>query len=245
MMTKMKSALLAATLLVGGGGIALAQGASTYDPAQLPVVKGKVAQYTLTPRGDVDGLILADGTEVHTNPRLSTQLVFAVKPGDAVTIHGLKARAEPMVAAASVTNDATGATVSGGGERRGWGAAMEASGTVKEVLHTPHGDANGVLLSDGTVVRLPPPDATRLAADLAVGKPLYVQGNGIASPLGRVVMARQIGPDKSKLTEIRGPHPRFGWMHEGMARMGGMMHGGMMGDDGMGGGMMGHRPPSN
>jgi len=33
-----------------------------YDPQQLPAYRGQ--QLTLTPRGDIDGLILSDGTEV-------------------------------------------------------------------------------------------------------------------------------------------------------------------------------------
>src|SRR5580704_7774352 len=109
-MSPLRISLLAATILAGAG-MALAQPAPTYDPAQLPAMKGKVAQYTLTPRGDVDGLILDDGTEVHVPPSVSTELVFAVHPGDAITIHGLKAHAEPMIAAASITNDASGITV--------------------------------------------------------------------------------------------------------------------------------------
>ncbi len=56
----------------------------------------------------MDGLILDDGTEVHLPPHLGAQLVAAVKPGDVVTIHGLRARAVPMVQAVSITNDATG-----------------------------------------------------------------------------------------------------------------------------------------
>ena len=39
-----------------------------YDPAQLPSFDGKVQQFTLTPRGEIDGLILSDGTEVKTPP---------------------------------------------------------------------------------------------------------------------------------------------------------------------------------
>ena len=53
----------------------MAQNAASYDPGQLPPIEGKVAEYSLTPRGDVDGLILADGTEVHLPPHLGTQLV--------------------------------------------------------------------------------------------------------------------------------------------------------------------------
>ncbi len=51
-------------------------------------------------------------------PHLGTQLVYAVKPGDAVTIRGLKARALAMVQAMSVKNDATGATVTDTGAGR-------------------------------------------------------------------------------------------------------------------------------
>jgi hypothetical protein len=216
--TRFASALLATTLMVGAGGLAFAQStpakpAPVYDPAQLPELKGKVAQYTLTPRGEVDGFILADGTEVHTNPSLSTELVFAVHPGDAVTIHGLKAKATPMVAAASVTNDATGTTVSRGMGR--WShdrATTEAQGTVKEILHEARGEVNGVLLDNGAVVRLPPAEAKRLAATLAVGQPLVARGEGVSSVLGTLVMARQIGPDASKLVEVAAPHAHFGMM---------------------------------
>jgi hypothetical protein len=224
-MSPFKSILLAGTLLIGIGGIAGAQLGSTYDPAQLPEIKGKVAQYTLTPRGDVDGLILADGTEVHVPPSTSTELVFAVHPGDVVTIHGLKARALPMVAAASVTNDATGVTVvasQGRGPR--WASeSMQASGTIKQVLHGPRGDTNGALLDNGTEVRLPPPEAEKLGDALAAGKPLFVKGNGVSSPLGKVILARQIGPDDSHLTEVATPWERGGpWMR-------GMMGGGRFG----------------
>ena len=98
-----KQILLALLLLAAGSGApALGQGVAGYDPEQFPAIQGKVAQYSLTPRGDVDGLILNDGTEVHLPPHLGAQLVFAVKPGDQVTVRGLKARAVPMIDAMSV-----------------------------------------------------------------------------------------------------------------------------------------------
>jgi hypothetical protein len=217
-MSRFKSALLAATILLGAGGIAFAQPKPTYDPAQLPAITGKVAQYLLGPRGDVDGLMLADGTEVHVSPGLSSELVFTVKPGDAITIHGLKAKAVPMVAAASITNDASGVTIAGrmGHAMHGGGASIEAQGVVKAALHEPHGEINGVLLEDGTVVRLPPPEARKLAAQLAIGQKLFARGTGVKSPLGEVIMASQIGPDATKLTDIAMPHWRGG---EGMGGM--------------------------
>ena len=213
---KFRYALLAATLIAAGAaGAAMAQKGPVYDPAQLPEVKGKVAQYLLAPDGDVSGLILADGTEVHVGPHVSTQLVFAVKPGDAVTIHGLKAKAAPLVLAGSVTNDATGATVLSGphGPHAAF-APIEATGRVKSQLHTPHGDVDGVLLDDGTIIHLPPPEAQKHAALLADGQTLFVRGFGYASPLGKAVVAKQIGADKDHLEAIAGP-PGFGPGHHG------------------------------
>jgi hypothetical protein len=198
------------------GSLAYAQHPPVYDPAQLPEVKGKVAQYTLTPRGDVDGLILADGTEVHLPPFLSTQVVATVKPGDAVTIHGLKARALAMVAAASITNDATGTTlaVHRQMEGRGLGTPQDASGKIKALLHEPRGEVDGVLLEDGTQVRLPPSEARRLTAQLAAGLPLAVHGVGYTGPLGHVIAAREIGPDAAHLTKVAAPaHDERGMMH--------------------------------
>lgn len=218
--------LLAATLIAGGAGAAIAQGAMgsavTYDPAQLPAIQGKVASYSLTPRGDVEGLILTDGTEVHMAPHLGTQLVFAVKPGDAVTIRGLKARSVPMVQAMSITNDATSTAVtdngpSGGppdGPGRGGprgprsGADQQqltAQGRIKAALHGRQGEVNGAILEDGTIVRLPPPEAQRLAAQLTPGSALYVQGQGYAGLLGRVIAARAIGPSEAQAMQIAAP----------------------------------------
>ena len=224
------AALLGATLIAGTAALAQTPAPTpaptpgpTYDPAQLPATKGRVAQYSLTPRGDVDGLILDDGTEVHMPPHLGTQLVYAVKPGDQVTVRGLRAREVPMVQAMQVTNDASNVSVTdagpgaaprgprGPGPGRHADAArqpLEDQGAIKAQLHGPRGDLNGVLLADGTIARLPPPEARRLAPTLAVGQTVFVRGEGVASGLGRVIGVRAIGPNPQQLTEIAGPRMR-------------------------------------
>ena len=106
--SSLKYALMATTMIIGSAGMALAQPTPPGDPAE---AKGKAAQYSLTPRGDVDGLILADGTEIRLPPHASTLLVFAVHPGDPVTIRGTKTSVSPVVTATTVTNDATGIVV--------------------------------------------------------------------------------------------------------------------------------------
>jgi hypothetical protein len=201
-----------ALLALGSVTPALGQGVGGADPDQFPAIQGKVAQYSLTPRGEVDGLILDDGTEVHLPPHLGAQLVFAIKPGDQVTVRGLKARAVPMIDAVSVTNDASRQSIVDNGPPgpRGSGRILQASGHVKAQLHGRRGELNGVLLEDGTIIHLPPDEADRLAAQLAIGQPLYVSGDGIASPLGKVIAAQQIGPSQSQVAQIETPPPPRG-----------------------------------
>lgn len=211
-------AIVAAVLATAIGGAAYAQQTTPQQQTaqqspQLETIQGKVAQYSLTPRGDVDGLILDNGTEVHFPPPLSTQLVFIVKPGDSVTVHGLQAMAGPMVRARSITNTASGQTVSVPASR-GFrppppppGQTLSDQGQVKEQLHGPRGELNGVLLTDGTIVRLPPPEAERLAAQLAQGDTVVVSGHGYAGPLGKVIAAESIGPSAAQQTAIAAPPP--------------------------------------
>jgi hypothetical protein len=193
------------------------------DPRQLPTVTGEVQQFTLTPRGDIDGLILTDGTEVETAPRLSTEIAYAIKPGDRVTIHGLRAAALPLVQAVSVTDDATQRTVLDAGlTGPGPGAplpsaAPEASvngplpgltqveGRVRMMLHGPRADVNGALLVDGTILRLPPPEAYRFASLLQPGQTVVVAGTELVTPMGKVMDARQIGPSPTQLSLVATP----------------------------------------
>jgi hypothetical protein len=202
----------AALLALGSVAPALGQGVGGADPDQFPAIQGKVAQYSLTPRGEVGGLILDDGTEVHLPPHLGAQLVFAIKLGDQVTVRGLKARAVPMIDAVSVTNDASRQSIVDNGPPgpRGSGQILQASGHVKAQLHGRRGELNGVLLEDGTIIHLPPDEADRLAAQLVIGQPLYASGDGIASPLGKVIAAQQIGPSQSQVAQIQTPRPPRG-----------------------------------
>jgi hypothetical protein len=217
-MIRLTTAALAASLAAGLGTAALAQPVSPHphmthmrghggfganvDPSTLPQTKGIIAQFVISPRGDVEALLLADGTEVHVMPQAGAALAAIVKPNDAITIRGLKARSGSMIMAVSIANDATG-LVAGGNAMR---ARMDANGVVKSLLHTPRGDVNGAVLADGTVLRLPPQEAERRAGLLAPGQSVFVRGDSITSPLGKLIMVRQIGPSADKLVDVKPPH---------------------------------------
>jgi hypothetical protein len=179
------------------------------DPAQLPETRGIIARYTLTPRGEVDGFLLRDGTQVHVPPHLSTQLVYTARPGDAVTVRGLRALGVPMVAAVSVTNDVGGAPVVDAGGPRGSDRRMVVQGRVQFPLRGPRGEINGAMLEDGTTLRLPPREAERFAELLQPGQVVAANGSGLVSALGTVVDVDEIGGSPNRLTEVgRPPAPR-------------------------------------
>ncbi len=192
-----------------GAGAAYAQApAAMWDTSQLPETRGTVKQYTLTPRGDVDGLILNDGTEVKLPPHLTAQVVFAIHPSDEVSIRGLHARAIPLVDASSVTNVATGKRVVDNGPPDGPGHRTQdqtISGRITSLLHGKRGEVNGALLDDGTELRLPPKEADRLADWLRPGQAVSVRGDLLDTALGKLVDVSAIGPSPDRLTDVDGP----------------------------------------
>ncbi len=203
----LKYALLGALTAIGLASFSVAQAVPVGDQTEL---KGKVAQYSLNAHGALEGLILADGAEIRIPPHIATQLAFSVRPGDAVTIRGFRTSANPNLTVATVTNDTTGAVVDA--DPSATSSKISVESRIKMQLHDPEGRLNGVLLDDGTVVRMPPADAEQHAGELAVDLPLAVSGDEISTPLGRVIAAREFGPSKTQVTKI--DEPRFEhWMH--------------------------------
>lgn len=215
-MTNNVRSTAAALLLLGGTALgaatvfAQARGGLAYDASQLPQTKGVVKQFTLNPRGDIDGLLLADGTEVKLPPHLSTQTAFALRPGDAVTIRGLKARALPLIDAVSVTNDATNVAVldQGGPEERSATSEVVTSKIVA-VLHGKRGEVNGAVLDNAAQLRLPPHEAERFAELIKQDQMISVRGESMKSALGTVIEVTALGatPDRLAQLDARRPKP--------------------------------------
>jgi len=131
-------------------------------------------------------------------------------------IHGLRAAALPLMQAVSITDDATGRTVvdaepprPGSGAGAGPGGSTpsltEIEGHVRMTLHGPRGDVNGALLQDGTILRLPPPEADRFAALLQPDRNVVAEGTLLANPLGKVLEVHQIGASRDQLNEVQAP----------------------------------------
>lgn len=188
------------------------------DPDYLPKTTGTLDRFVLNPKADVDGLLLTDGTEVHTPPHLSSQLLAALVPGAKLTVHGAKTRHGGVIAAVAI-DPAKGERIVDTGPDHGHdkhgkpshppekpGKAVLHSGVVQRLLHGPKGQAHGVLLDDGVVVRFPPHSAESFADLLVMDAPLSVRGASIATTHGTVIDAAAMGKEPSMLVEVaKGP----------------------------------------
>lgn len=132
----------------------------------------------------MDGLILDDATEVHFSPRQSTLLVATVKPGDTVTIHGLKARTIPMIKAMSITQDATGQSVVETHEGRHFGPPGGPEGRHFWPRWFGHGPVRG---PDGGPPP-PPPGEGGEGTELAASGTVKLQLHGPRGELNGVLL---------------------------------------------------------
>ena len=211
-----------------------------FDVSQLPAIKGTVRQYLLTPQIEVSGVILEDGTQVRLPPHISTQVVATIKPGDKVTINGLKARALPLIDARAITNDATGVRVLASGYHASRGeqasdASMQTlSGLVRTPLYNLRGRTSGAVLENGTLVRVAPTASNKVAELLKPGATVAIRGHLLESPLGSIILARQLGSNEASLVDVSSQRSKersmmggHGMM-DGANKMGGPMEGPMM-----------------
>ncbi|KQP35541.1 hypothetical protein [Pseudorhodoferax sp. Leaf274] len=221
-MRQLQRPLVLATLLLAAG--AFAQPAPTppgplapppplaapQADAAMPTVTGRLQQWLVNPNGEVDGFLLADGTQVAFAPHLSAELLQTASLGDTVQVGGWRTPGLPVLRANSVTATASGRSVvdtppvPGARGPRDPGAltAMSASGRVTRVLYTDRGDANGVLLDGGSIVRFPPHLGTMLLPGLQVGATVHARGWGSRSAQGSALEATAIGPTAQAMQEL-------------------------------------------
>ena len=177
-----------------------------YDLQQAQETRGTVQRFTLAPGGELDGFLLADGTQVHLPPHLSADLAAAVRPGDQVSVRGYRLAAAPLIVAATVADAETNQTVVDRGPPAvgvtpppppmpgpaSGARQVTAAGKVQTPLYGPAGDLNGAVLEDGVTIRLPPPTANRFASLLTSGRTITLQGWALDTPYGRVIDAQEI-----------------------------------------------------
>lgn len=179
-------------------------------PHAQAVLESPVARLLTNPYGEVDGLRLTDGTVVRFPPHMADALTTAVKVGDTVRIIG-RSEAGGAVKADAIVNTATGQTVYDQPPEPGRARPIpphlrmaglqtqQAQGRVEAVLTGPRGDANGVILSDGAIVRFAP---HALQQPLQQGQLLAASGLGTRNAHGTSLEAISMGASLSDLQPL-------------------------------------------
>jgi hypothetical protein len=189
------------------------------DPDYLPVTEGIVERFILNLDGHVDGFVLTNQTIIHSPPHLSDQLKSAIRPGDLVRIRGVKLRAVDLIVAVSiqrpggpvVVNEGPDAGEADQGEKppRPKRSSMDVSGRVRLQLFAPKGQLNGVLLEDGTILRLGHKEAARLSDRLRPGSEIIGRGEGLVTEYGRVIEVCEIVHADGSFDSVKKPkHPK-------------------------------------
>ena len=185
------------------------------DPPSMdksPVADGVVDRYLLNPRGDISGLLLRDGSQMHVTLRAAQDLTKAIQPGDHVRVHGRRASGSPLVKPDVIINVTDGKSFTvpyrldlpmPPREARPTLTELNAAGTIDVLLYDPLKEVvNGALLSDGTQFRLPPDVGENFHASLQKDMEIEVRGYGLATPYGTALEAFAIGRKGHPLTHL-------------------------------------------
>lgn len=177
-----------------------------------PIATGIVKRFTVNPHGEVDGLILEDGTFAKFPPHMGAELTAAVKAGDTVSLRGFREYGG-TVKALAVTNEGSKRAVVEHPPLPGIAkmpkhlrfatlSRLQASGKVERPLYGKKGEINGVVLDEGTAVRFPPHAAFQFATQLQPGQTLAVEGLGTQNEYGRGIEAIALGASPQALQPI-------------------------------------------
>lgn len=171
---------------------------------------GVVMRFLTTPVGEVDGFILEDETQVRFPVEMSTSVTNSLAIGDAVTVKGYETTENSMWAEKIITPKNANELVMQD-EAKGKAAApkkkreqafrslqsMTVSGEIDTLLHEPtSGEVSGFLLTEGSIVRLPPDIRTPMHA-YDVGQYVEVMGYGSQNKFGKTVEASTVQRQQS------------------------------------------------
>jgi len=186
------------------------------DPDYLPEVLGTVTQFLINPHGEIDGMILDEGVEVHFPPHMSRSIGGAVAVGDKIKVRGVRPRSSDVIAGVAL-DTANGNRITDDGPpspdgkhgkakrkppAREEGKTIEAVGVVLRALHGPKGEVRGVLLEDGAAIRFPKHAQPGKKALTVKGAKFTARGHIVKSKFGVVIAADKIGSSRKTLRKL-------------------------------------------
>lgn len=177
-----------------------------------------VERYLTNSMGEADGLLLTDGVQVMVPPRFSKELIAVAPPKSEIIIYGPIENGK-TIQAEKITNKTTGQSVSDirpmppvesqqvaeanatthvqdaqdrvhKNQRKQ--KKLSARGTVRNQLYGPQGEVNGVILSDGSIVRFAPKMVDDSSVKIDIGENIQASGYGTKNANGQSIDATTI-----------------------------------------------------
>ena len=192
-----------------GAGTRGADGRLWFDPTQLPSFTGVVDRYLINPDGKTDRLLFREGPQVIFPDSVAAEIAAAVAPGKSIVVYGIRARRAPVITMLAWAPD--GSSPAHFVERPTWtypvfhaaDEQLSVSGTVRAPLLTAQGDAIGVILDDGAVIRMAPGVAAALGDRLSPGKTVAAAGRGATvADRGKALDAERLGDTADKMEPL-------------------------------------------
>lgn len=200
-MTRLAGYLTAGALSVGGA-LAVATGTNltplmaqdSQQEVSVMMERGKVKSVLKNDHDDVDGLLLDSGLRIHFPPHMGERITAVVKVGDKVEVEGrqeVTPRGDKVFEITKLTSGKEMVEVDHPRPKPGSKGPrieepMNASGKVTEYAQNPHGDVDGLILKDGTVVKFPPHQSQELQKLVAIGDKVTIEGRRHVTPRGDV-----------------------------------------------------------
>ncbi len=224
----MKRTRLASCLTLGvlGLGVAVAAGTGTdvasllaqetrQQAGEVSMQQGKVKSLLKNDHDDVDGLLLQNGLRVHFPPHMGEQILAVAKIGDMVKVEGREEVTPRGDKVFEITRLVQGdQTVQVEPPRPPRGPAgpgreepMNAAGKVSDYARNPHGEVDGLILADDTVVKFPPHQGAELQKLVAIGDKVTISGRRHVTPHGDVHLHADRIEVRDQTLEREGPKP--------------------------------------
>lgn len=198
--------LTGAAAILAAPALARAPRGLWFDPTQLPSYSGRLERWLLSPDGGVTRALFREGTQVIFPAEEAEALMAAVRQDETLVAYGVRARTAPVVImlawarsdsepANFIASPSWFASEAPGREE------LALRGKVRAPLLSPQGEAMGVILEDGGVIRLPVGLYDRLDW-LKPGAEVAAAGMGARREAMAALDAARLGPAPDRMEAV-------------------------------------------
>ncbi|BBO33358.1 hypothetical protein PLANPX_2970 [Lacipirellula parvula] len=190
---------------------------SSSEGREASTISGVIAEFIENDHGDVDGVRLENGKQVHFPPHIGGEVTEVMKVGNEIAVRGHEEtlpRGERVFAAENIAGGGVSIDVvpprGPAPHARRNEPPMSATGIVSEISVNPHDDVDGFTLEDGTIVKFPPRQGSALADLIEMGSKVEVAGRRHETPDGAIHLRadRITATDSGKSVQRSEPRDR-------------------------------------